>query len=611
MSVTEREQSVVGDFAAVPIDSVREFWNGRPCNIRHSPKPIGTQEYFDEVEARKYFVEPHIPSFADFPRWKGRRVLEIGCGIGTAMVSFLREGARVTAVDLSSESLALARRRAEVYGFADRVTFFEANAEQLSHVVPPEPYDLVYSFGVLHHTPHPLKAIDQIRSFVSPGSTIKLMMYHTRSWKVFWAVLRYGGGRFWDWRRIIARHSEAQTGCPVTYTYTKRELTQILEARGFHVTDIFADHIFQYRIPDYIEYRYRKVWYFRWMPRPMLRWLERTFGWHLCVTAVARDAFQPQQTNPEEPSIDSRRQGLLERARTLAQFRDIRPYPGWHFDIDWSAPGEALRERRDILESFRSAGTCGPVEVEWLNSIRLILYVGNDLSKQLFVAGCFEPNEFAFLNGVLAPGMRFVDAGANEGIYSLFAASRVGQTGRVYSFEPSPREIERLKNNLSLNNFPQLQIFPFALSDENGFSSFSIAEDEHSGVNRFGAPPRGVKMIHSVNVPTRRLDDVAEQEGWDRVDVLKIDVEGAENRLIEGAAHILRTMRPLILFECSASALEGSGSSREELLEKLRSFDYVIYRFDESTGLPVPAAQGEYGENMIAAPVENPVAASQ
>jgi 2-polyprenyl-3-methyl-5-hydroxy-6-metoxy-1,4-benzoquinol methylase len=276
------------DFGIVPLDAVRDFWNRRPCNIRHSPQPVGTREYFDEVEARKYLVEPHIPAFADFPHWKGRRVLEIGCGIGTATISFLREGARVTAVDLSSESLALARRRAELYGLADKVTFFEADAERLSEIVPPEPYDLVYSFGVLHHTPHPIRAIDQIRAFVRPGSTVKLMMYHTLSWKVFWAVLLGGGGRFGDWRRIIARYSEAQTGCPVTYTYTKRELAGILEARGFQVTEIFVDHIFPYRVADYIAYRYRKVWYFRWMPTAVFRWLERRFGWHLCVTAVAK-----------------------------------------------------------------------------------------------------------------------------------------------------------------------------------------------------------------------------------------------------------------------------------------------------------------------------------
>ncbi len=275
-------------FESVPITAVREFWDARPCNIRHSPQPIGTREYFDEVEARKYFVEPHIPAFADFPRWRGQRVLEIGCGIGTATISFLREGATVTAVDLSGESLALARRRAELYGLAEKVTFYEADAEQLGSIVPAQPYDLIYSFGVLHHTPHPARALDQLRAYAQRGSTLKLMMYYSHSWKVLWAVLRYGGGRFWDWRSIIAKYSEAQTGCPVTYTYTKPELTALLEARGFRVTEAFVDHIFPYRIADYVQYRYRREWYLKPIPPPMFRWLERHFGWHLCVTAVAR-----------------------------------------------------------------------------------------------------------------------------------------------------------------------------------------------------------------------------------------------------------------------------------------------------------------------------------
>jgi 2-polyprenyl-3-methyl-5-hydroxy-6-metoxy-1,4-benzoquinol methylase len=272
----------------ISIDDVQTFWDRRPCNIRHSPKPVGTREYFDDVEARKYFVEPHIVTFANFPAWRGRRVLEIGCGIGTATISFLREGAQVTAVDLSAVSLSLARRRAELYGFSDRVKFLEADAERLRESVAPEPYDLIYSFGVLHHTPHPDRALDQLRSFVQPGTVVKLMMYHTMSWKVLWAVLRYGRGRFWDWQRIIAEHSEAQSGCPVTHTYTKRQLRKMLEERDFWVTDMFVEHIFPYRVEDYVQYRYRKVWYFRCMPQPLFRWLERRFGWHLCVSAIAK-----------------------------------------------------------------------------------------------------------------------------------------------------------------------------------------------------------------------------------------------------------------------------------------------------------------------------------
>lgn len=269
------------------IDRVKEYWDRRPCNIRHSPKPVGTKEYFDEVEARKYFVEPHIPRFAQFDRWQGKRVLEIGCGIGTDTINFVRNGAQVTAVDLSEKSLEIARGRSIIYGVQDRVGFISGNAEELSRFVPVEPYDLIYSFGVIHHTPRPELILQQLRKYARVGTTLKIMVYHRYAWKVLCILLTEGKGRFWKLPELVARNSEAQTGCPITYTYTRREVRELCERHGFRVTEISVDHIFSYRIPDYVRYRYNKVFYFRWIPQPAFRWLERRIGWHLCVTAEA------------------------------------------------------------------------------------------------------------------------------------------------------------------------------------------------------------------------------------------------------------------------------------------------------------------------------------
>ncbi|MEO6393753.1 MAG: class I SAM-dependent methyltransferase [Pyrinomonadaceae bacterium] len=278
----------ITSFVGVPIDEVRDYWNRRPCNLRHSTAEVGTREYFDQVEARKYFVEPHIPAFADFEKWRGRKVLEIGCGMGTDTMNFARAGAQVTAVDLSSKSLELARQRAEVFGLTDRITFYEANAEKLSDVVPPEKYDLVYSFGVIHHSPHPEKIVEQIReNYVGPGSTLKLMVYYRYAWKVLWIMLIYGKGAFWKLDNLIATHSEAQTGCPITYSYTRKTLRKMIEP-AFKTEDIFVDHIFPYQIKHYVKYEYKKVWYFRILPESVFRWLERRLGWHLCVTATSK-----------------------------------------------------------------------------------------------------------------------------------------------------------------------------------------------------------------------------------------------------------------------------------------------------------------------------------
>ena len=274
--------SEIGTFYSIELEKVRNYWNARPCNIRHSPSPIGTRQYFDEVEWRKYFVEPHIPIFAEFGRWKGKKVLEIGCGIGTDTINFARAGAHVTAVDLSAESIALAKQRAAVFGLTD-IHFYQANAEELSKFVPVERYDLVYSFGVIHHTPHPERVIEQLSSYMDKESTLKVMVYNRKSWKVLGMRMKYGTKKREALDDLIARHSEAETGCPVTYSYTTSTIRDLL--KSFQILEITIDHIFPYKVPDYKKYQYKKMWYFRYMPRAVFRSMERRWGWHMCVTA--------------------------------------------------------------------------------------------------------------------------------------------------------------------------------------------------------------------------------------------------------------------------------------------------------------------------------------
>lgn len=276
-------ESKLRKFAEISVEDVRAYWNARPCNIRHSTKPVGTREYFDEVEARKYFVEPHIPLFAQFERWQGKKVLEIGCGIGTDTMNFARAGATVTAVDLSDESLQVARKRAEVFGLEDRITFIQANGERLSEYVPVETYDLVYSFGVIHHTPNPENVIREIHKYMGPQSEFKMMVYNRYSWKVLWILLKYGKGAFWNLDELVAKYSEAQTGCPVTFTYSHKSVKNLLQR--LTITRTMVDHIFPYSIPSYKRHEYKKVWYFSMLPKLGFRILEKTAGWHMCINA--------------------------------------------------------------------------------------------------------------------------------------------------------------------------------------------------------------------------------------------------------------------------------------------------------------------------------------
>jgi ubiquinone/menaquinone biosynthesis C-methylase UbiE len=251
------------------IEDVRTYWDRRPCNIRHSTAALGSRQYFDEVEARKYFVEPHIPGFAQFERWAGKQVLEIGCGLGTDTINFARAGAHVTAVDLSDASLALARQRAEVFGLQDHITFYQADAERLDGTVPVRPYDLVYSFGVIHHTPRPDIVVKGIQRYMDNNSEFRLMMYARNSWKDIMIEAGFD-------------QPEAQSGCPVAFTYTHEELRQLLA--GYSVTEIRQDHIFPYVIEKYIKYEYERQPWIQAMPADMFRALERRLGWHTLIT---------------------------------------------------------------------------------------------------------------------------------------------------------------------------------------------------------------------------------------------------------------------------------------------------------------------------------------
>lgn len=255
------------------IDDVKEFWDARPCNIRHSDHPVGTKEYFDQVEQRKFLAEPHIITFSDFTEWRGRKVLEIGCGIGTAAVNFARHGADYTGIDLSSASLELAKKRFKVYDLPGR--FFNANAEQLSQFVPEEKFDLIYSWGVIHHTPDPPSVIEEIKKYMHKDSIFKIMIYAQNSWKNF--MIEAG-----------LDQPEAQYGCPIALTYDEDGLRDLL-GPGFDVISIEQDHIFPYEIESYKRKEYVLQPWFRHMPKDMFRVLEKHLGWHLMATAKLKE----------------------------------------------------------------------------------------------------------------------------------------------------------------------------------------------------------------------------------------------------------------------------------------------------------------------------------
>jgi SAM-dependent methyltransferase len=139
---------------------------------------VGTRLFYERVEEHRYTKEWHIPAAADFESARGLRVLEIGCGLGTDGAQFATAGAIYTGVDLTEAAVALARRRFELFNLPG--TFRTADAENLDFA--DESFDLVYSHGVLHHTPDTERAVREVHRVLRPGGRAVVMLYHRDSY---------------------------------------------------------------------------------------------------------------------------------------------------------------------------------------------------------------------------------------------------------------------------------------------------------------------------------------------------------------------------------------------------------------------------------------------
>ena len=246
------------------------YWDRQPCNIRHSQQELGTVEYFEEVTAKRYHVEPHILDFAGFHKWQGKRVLEIGCGIGTDAEQFVRHGAEYVGIDISKESIALCLQRFKVLDLHGK--FYNIDLLDDS-IVKTElgKFDLVYSYGVLHHSPNIHSHVEEIHKLVKPGGEFRFMVYAKNSWK--YAMIQKGLDQF-----------EAQAECPYAEAFTNDEIVSLLDSY-FQIERIRQEHCFMYNVPLYKQGKYQLEPWFEAMPATMRDAIREYLGWHLLVKA--------------------------------------------------------------------------------------------------------------------------------------------------------------------------------------------------------------------------------------------------------------------------------------------------------------------------------------
>ena len=192
---------------------VREFWEAEACGER----------YGEEQDRVRYELEPEILGFADFGAAAGKRVLEIGVGMGADLVRWAAAGAKVTGVDLTDRAVGLAQERLAQRGLNAEVRVADAEALPFAD----GQFDIVYSWGVLHHTPDTAKAVAEALRVLAPGGRLRVMMYHRHSWVALAAWIRFCllKGR---WRAGL-REAVASVESPGTKAFTVAEAGAMLQ----------------------------------------------------------------------------------------------------------------------------------------------------------------------------------------------------------------------------------------------------------------------------------------------------------------------------------------------------------------------------------------------
>ena len=216
-----------------------------------------------------------------------------------------------------------------------------------------------------------------------------------------------------------------------------------------------------------------------------------------------------------------------------------------------------------------------------------------------------DTGELRFLWRFLRPGMTFFDVGAYHGLYSILALLRLRSRGRVVAFEPSARERRRLEFHLRLNGLSGLVVEPFAVSAREGTRTLFTVLSGFTSMNSLQRPPVEFP-VREVVVETIRLDRYLEQKAIERVDLLKLDLEGGEKEAICGAGRLFSSIRPFVICEVLDWVTKPWGYPAREIVSALGDHDYTWFDFQPGGTLVPHEPRDEYPEvrNYLAAPRE-------
>lgn len=202
--------------------AVKAHWEQEPCESRAGKSKDDRRRFFEEIDAFRYAFSPFVVGFAKFPEGSGKKVLEVGLGSGSDFMRWARSGAQLYGVDLTEASVALIRERLELEGIKADVRVGDAENLPFAN----DFFDIVYSFGVIHHTPDTEKAARELYRVCAPGGVIRIMIYHL--WGLTWVYqyVLFGvlKGKPFRSRREIAFYHNESLG---TKLYTKAEARKL------------------------------------------------------------------------------------------------------------------------------------------------------------------------------------------------------------------------------------------------------------------------------------------------------------------------------------------------------------------------------------------------
>ena len=286
-------------------ERVRTFWQEHPCGTKFADAPPGSKRFYELVEAHRYEKEWHIPDAAGFADATDLKVLEIGCGLGTDGAQFARAGADYTGIDLTDAAVELARKRFELFQLPG--TFRVADAEGLDF--PDNSFDVVYSHGVLHHTPDTAGAIKEVHRVLKPGGRAVVMLYHRDSYnyRVNISLLRRGGVHLLRWPvgvklvHLLTGESEealrehaARLKSEHSYLSSEEFLSQNTDGAGNPLARVYSRKEAAELFSDFSKVELRTHFLNKkWLPilglilpRSIEKQMASRWGWHLWIYAT-------------------------------------------------------------------------------------------------------------------------------------------------------------------------------------------------------------------------------------------------------------------------------------------------------------------------------------